>query len=69
MHLYVCLIFNADDAVVIGAAIVNAATKADALTKAKALLAEHPGAGGFELWLAGERVHTYFPGRNGHTAG
>lgn len=69
MHLYVCLIFNADDAVVIGAAIVNAVTKADALTKAKALLAEHPGAAGFELWLAGERAHTFFPGRNGNTAG
>ena len=68
MHLYVCLIFNGDDAVVVGAAIVNAATKADALTKARALLEEHPSAAGFELWLEGERVQTYFPGRNGNAA-
>jgi hypothetical protein len=68
MHLYVCLIFNAEDAVVVGAAIVNAVTKADALAKARALLKDHPSAAGFELWLDGERVHAYFPGRNGHTA-
>ncbi len=68
MHLYVCLIFNADDAVVVGAAIINAVTKSDALTKARELLKEHPHAAGFELWLAGERVQTYFPGRNGNTA-
>lgn len=68
MHLYVCLIFNADDAVVVGAAIVNAITKSDAVTKARALLGEHPHAAGFELWLEGERVHTYFPARNQNSA-
>jgi hypothetical protein len=63
MNLYVCLVFDAEDAVVVGAAILPGAALTDAVTKARDLLATHPQAIGFELWLDGERVHTYFPGR------
>ena len=68
MEVYICLLFDADDAIVNSTTIVTARNGADARAKAHALLHETPTATGFELWLEGVKVHADFPGRNRNSA-
>ena len=69
MEVYICLLFDADDAIVNSTTIVTARNGTDARAKAYALLRETPGATGFELWLDGTKVHTHFPNRDRNSAG
>jgi hypothetical protein len=68
MEVYICLLFDADDAIVNSTTIVTARNGADARTKAYALLRETPSATGFELWLDGKKVHAHLPDRNQNSA-
>jgi hypothetical protein len=69
MEVYICLLFDPDDAIVNSTTIVTARNGADARAKAHALLRETAGATGFELWLDGTKVYSHFPDRNQTTAG
>jgi hypothetical protein len=68
MEVHVCLLFDADDAIIDSATIVTAKSGAEARAKAFALLRETAGARGFELWRDGHKVYTHVPGRNEDSA-
>ena len=66
MAVYVVLLFDLEDAVV-SADTVDARNRDDARAGAGKLLAEAPAACGYELWLDGVKVASWFPamGKNG----
>jgi len=68
MEIYICLLFDADEAIINSTTIVTARNGTDARARAHALLRETKGAIGFELWLDGEKVYSHFPDRNQHSA-
>ena len=68
MHTYVCLFFNSNDGAIVRAEILATARKADAILKANELLRQTSEAGGYELWLTGERVYSSFTRENGNSS-
>jgi len=68
MHTYVCLLFNSIDGAIVRAEIIATAKKSDAISRANELLHQTPEAGGYELWLTGEKVYSTFTNQNGNTS-
>jgi hypothetical protein len=68
MEVYICLLFDTDDAIINSTTIVTARNGTDARAKAHALLREIPAATGFELWLDGSKVYSHFPERDRNSA-
>jgi hypothetical protein len=66
--VYICLLFDAEDAIVNSTTIVTARNGADAQAKAYVLLRETPFATGFELWLDGSKLYSHSPDRNQSSA-
>ena len=66
MAVYVVLLFDLEDAVV-SADTVEARNRDDARARAGKLLTDAPAASGYELWLDGVKVASWFPamGKNG----
>jgi hypothetical protein len=70
MAVYVVLLFDLDDGVVISADTIEARGTADARAHAARLLRTTKGASGYELWHDGTRIASSFPGSsNGNGAG
>jgi hypothetical protein len=67
MALYVVLLFDLEDAVVVSADTVDARSRDDARAHAGRLLKDNPAASGYELWLDGIKIASWFPalGKNG----
>lgn len=68
MDTYVCLLFNSIDGAIVRAEIIASARKTDAIGRANELLRQTPEAGGYELWLRGEKVYSSFTNHNGNTS-
>jgi len=64
MDIHICLILDADDAIIKSTTIVDGRPGADIRRKARTVLNETPGGVGFELWRDGDRIDSYFPRRN-----
>ncbi len=68
MDTYVCLLFNSIDGAIVRAEIIPAARKVDTIARANELLHQTQEAGGYELWLRGEKVHSSFTNQNGNSS-
>jgi len=68
MDTYVCLLFNSIDGAIVRAEIVASARKADGIARANELLSQTKDAGGYELWLRGEKVYSSFTDQHGNTS-
>lgn len=62
MGVYVVLLFDLEDAVVVSADTIDAQTRDAAREQAKRLLLDTPAADGYEIWIDGARVESWFPG-------
>ena len=62
MAVYVVLLFDLDDAVVVSADTIEAANRDEARVQAQELLRANPDAEGYEIWFDGAKVETWFPG-------
>lgn len=65
MAVYVVLLFDLDDAVVVSADTIDAANRDEARAQARELLKANPDAEGYEIWFDGTKVDTGFPGDGG----
>lgn len=68
MDFYVCLLFNSVDGAIVRAEIIACARKADCIPRANELLRQTAEAGGYELWLRGEKVYSSFTNQNGNSS-
>ena len=67
MAVYVVLLFDLNDAVVVSADTIEATNCDEARKQARELLKANSEAEGFEIWFDGAKVDSWFPG-NGASA-
>lgn len=61
MAVYVVLLFDLEDAVVVSADTVDARGREEARAHAAKLLEDNPAASGYEVWLDGTKILSWFP--------
>jgi hypothetical protein len=66
MAVYVVLLFDLEDSSVVSADTVDARSSEDACDKAAGLLKATSDADGYEIWLDGVKIASWFPGRGPH---
>jgi len=69
MTVHICLLFDADSALIKSTIIDIGSNGVDVRTEAQRQLVATPGAVGYELWLDGDKVYSHFPGRNNDSLG
>ncbi len=62
MAVYVILLFDLDDAVVVSADTIDARNREDAREQAARLVRNTPDADGYEIWFDGAKITSWFPG-------
>ena len=65
MAVHVVLLFDLEDAVVVSADTIDASNRDDARKQAHELLRANPDAEGYEIWLDGTKIASWFPGDGG----
>jgi hypothetical protein len=65
MAVYVVLLFDLDDAVVVSADTIEAPNRDEARAKARELLHGNPDAEGYEIWYDGAKLESWFTGDDG----